>query len=241
MSPECESLTTNVVAALRDKLGTNLYSCCLYGSAVRGNWIEGVSDLNLLIVLNESTPAAHERIAEVLRNHPKVDPFILGRPGFERSLRAFSAKFSIIRQQFKVVHGADPFADFAVDPALERFLAEQAMRNLRLRLVHAFVTRTQQKPYGRFLAAHITALFVQLSQAIRLNGGAVPKDFEGRIPIFEAQFKIDGEALRDLLVLKRKPHVLDETETAAWHGRVFPLVDTVVRWIELNWTGAPKL
>src|SRR3954471_18462796 len=127
MSPHCESLANTVVAAMRENLGTNLYSCCIYGSSVRGNWIAGVSDLNLLIVLNESNPAAHESIAEVLRKYSNVDPFILGRAGMERSLRAFAAKFSNIRRQYKVLHGTDPFADVAFDPALERFLCEQAM------------------------------------------------------------------------------------------------------------------
>src|SRR4051812_15645342 len=109
----------------------------------------------------------------------------------ERSLRAFAAKFSNIRRQYKVLHGADVFADVAFDPALERFLCEQAMRNLRLRWVYAFVTRSTRKPYERFLIGNVTPLFVQLSQVIRLKGGTLPKEFEARIPIFEAEFKID--------------------------------------------------
>ena len=81
------------VAAMRQALGENLCSCCLYGSAVRGNAVEGVSDLNVLIVLRESTPAAHRALAEVLPAHPRLDPFILSRRSFERSARAFATKF----------------------------------------------------------------------------------------------------------------------------------------------------
>ena len=241
MSPDCESLTSAVVAALRENLGANLYSCCIYGSAVRGNWIAGVSDLNLLIVLNESTPVAHDSIAEVLHKYPNVDPFILGRAGMERSLRAFAAKFANIRRQHKLLHGADLFVDLAFDPALERFLCEQAMRNLRLRLVYAFVTRSSRKSYERFLISNVTPLFVQLSQVIRLNGGMLPKEFETRVATFEAQFKIDGSVLRELLGLKQKPRALDESEVVTWHSRAFPLVDAVVKWIEANWPAEPRL
>lgn len=241
MSPECESLTTTVVAALREKLGANLYSCCVYGSAVRGNWIEGVSDLNLLIVLNDSTPAAHECVAEVLRQHAMVDPFILGRAGLERSVRAFAAKFANIRRQYTVLQGADPFANVALEPALERFLCEQALRNLRLRLVYAFVTRSKRQPYERFLVAHVTAMFVQFSQVIRLNGGTLPKEFDPRVPIFESQFKIDAAALRELLTLKRKPRALSEEEALQWHDRIFSAIDTVVKWIEATWPDEPRL
>ena len=241
MSPECESLVASIAAVLREKLGANLHSCCVYGSAVRGNWLAGISDLNLLIVLNESTPAAHEGIAEALRPHPAVDPFILGRSGMERSVRAFAAKFANIRRQYQVVHGADPLADITFDPALERFLCEQAVRNLRLRLVYAFVTRSPRKPYERFLLAHITTLFVQLSQVLRLSGVNVPKTFEERIAVFESQFKIDGAALRELLAFKRQPRPLDEAQARAWHGRVFPILDSVVKWLEANWPAEPRL
>jgi hypothetical protein len=241
MSAPYAALTAEVVAALRERLGANLYSCCIYGSAVRGNWIEGISDLNLLIVLNESAPAAHEGIAEILRQHANVDPFILGRSGLERSARAFASKFANIRRQYTVLDGADPFAELRFDPALERFLCEQAIRNLRLRLVYAFVTRSPRKPYERFLVAHVTALFVQLSQLVRLNGGEVPRDFEARIAVFEAQFKIDGSAMRELLLLKRQPRTFGEADAETWHSRVFPVLDSVVKWIEANWPSEPSL
>src|SRR4051812_20180825 len=98
MTPPIDSLLDQAVQRLRDELGANLYSVCLYGSAVRGNFIQGFSDINLLIVLNESNPDAHQGVARAIGADKQIDPFILGRTGFARSARAFATKFASIKR-----------------------------------------------------------------------------------------------------------------------------------------------
>jgi predicted nucleotidyltransferase len=225
----------DAVAALRAELGENLYSCCLYGSAVRGNAVEGVSDINLLIILNTSDSASHEGVARAIGNITRIDPFVLARHGFERSVRAFAAKFASIKRNYRVVYGADPLAAIEIEPELERFLCEQAIRNLRLRTVYAYVTRSRHKAYGSFLSRSVTPLFLRLSEIIRLNGEQLPLDFSQRIGTFEREFEIDGAVLHDLLAFKREPRSLSDSEISNWHKQLFPVLDAAVAWIESNW------
>ena len=236
MNPQHEITLNRAVAALKSGLGDNLDSCCLYGSAVRGNAIDGISDLNLLIVLQESDAAAHEAVALALKDCPQIDPFILAKRGFARSARAFAPKFASIQRHHRVLHGADPLADFTLDAEMERFLCEQGLRNLRLRLVYAFVMRGRQKNYDRFVRNHTTAMFVQFSEVLRLHGVAIPVDFAERIPIFEREFKVEGGVLRELLALKREARRFSDTETGELHARLFPVMEGALRWIEANWT-----
>src|SRR5262245_35694115 len=125
MPAQADPVVEKTLAALRDQLKDNLYACCLYGSWVRGNAIAGKSDINLLIVLDESTPSAHAALSKIVGSEPRLDPFILGRRGFERSLRAFAGKFASIRRNYRVLHGADPLAQLKVDAVMEKFLCEQ--------------------------------------------------------------------------------------------------------------------
>jgi hypothetical protein len=235
VTTKIEETLEKAVSALRVELGENLFSCCVYGSAVRGNSIEGVSDINLLILLNQSNATAHEAIARAIGGQPLIDPFVLTRHGFERSERAFATKFASIKRNYRVLHGADPLADLKLDPALEKFLCEQAIRNLRLRLVHSFVTRQQHKAYDKFVVNNITAMFVQFSEVLRLNGISVPPAFELRVPLLEKEFKVDGQVLRDLLALKKSPKRFSDADAVSWHERLFPILDAVVNWIETNW------
>ncbi len=235
MNPKAEATLDQAVGALRSELGDNLFSCCVYGSAVRGNAIEGISDINLLIVLNQSNSEAHQAVARAIGGLPQIDPFVLAKRGIERSVRAFAPKFASIKRNYRVLHGADPLASMEVDDGLERFLSEQAIRNLRLRLVYSFITRAQHKAYDRFVVRHITPVFVQCSEVLRLNGVDIPTAFEARIPVLEKEFKIDGQVLRDLLALKKKPSRFFDEEVVAWHERLFPVVDAVIVWIESHW------
>ncbi|MDB6125445.1 MAG: hypothetical protein JWQ71_4438 [Pedosphaera sp.] len=230
-----QSTLEQAVKALKETLGENLYSCCLYGSAVRGDAVEGVSDINLLIVLNESTPAAHEAISNVIGSDRQIDPFVLGKRGFARSVRAFAPKFLSIQRNYKVLHGADPLKDVRVDPELERFLCEQTLRNLRLRLAHAFITRKQSTNYSMFLAKSVTPLFLRLSELLRLSGKEVPKEMEERVPVLARELGLDSGLLTDLLAHKRNPGKLSDKEIVSWHQRVFPAVDQALMFMEKQW------
>ena len=235
MNPKLQSCLDDALAALKRELGGNLYSCCLYGSAVRGNEIEGVSDLNLLIVLNQSSSAAHQAVARALEGRPRIDVFILARRGFERSVRAFAPKFASIRRNYRVLHGADPLAEMPGDARMEKFLCEQALRNFRLRLVYSFVTRERHQAYDKFLVSHVSPVFVLFSEVLRLEGVSIPRTFEERIPVLEREFNIDGQVLRDLLALKKSPRRFAGDEAVAWHDRFFPLVDQALAWVENKW------
>ena len=224
-----------VVDSLKGALGNNLYSCCVYGSSVRGGGIEGVSDINILIILNESTPAAQNEIAQVIGGKPEVDPFVLGKIGFERSVRAFAPKFMSIQRNYRVIWGADPFANIQVDVQLQRFLCEQALRNLRLRLAYAFITRSRTRGYARFLAATFTPFILRVSEVMRLDGQELPKDLPARFPMISKTFGVEEALLKDLLAFKKESRKLTEEEISAWHSRLFPAVDRVIHWIETKW------
>jgi len=235
VNPKQQATLDKVLVALQKELGGKLHSCYVYGSAVRGNLIEGVSDINLLIILYESTCEAHEAIARAIGDEPQIDPFILARQGFERSVRAFATKFASIQRNYRLLQGEDILAGLTFDTRQEKFLCEQAMRNLRLRLIYSFVTRQQHQTYDRFVVNNITGLFVQLSEALRLQGATVPTLFEDRIPLLEMEFKINGQTLRELVALKNAPARFSDAEAVAWHEKIFPLADAVVGWMEAQW------
>jgi hypothetical protein len=224
-----------VAAQLREKLGENLFSCCLYGSAVRGNAVQGVSDLNLLIVLSTSSATAHQAIAGILSHFADVDPFVVAKTGLERTARCFATKFASIQRNYHVLHGADPFAGMTIDPSLERLMCEQALRNVRLRSTYAFIMHGRQRNYAQFLAESVSALFVQLSDVVRLSGHELPRDFRARIPIMVRLWSIDAAILEDLLALREKRRAPSGSEIADWHARLLAVLDAALQWIEQNW------
>lgn len=217
-------------------MGANLYSCALYGSTVRGEVTVGVSDINILVILNESTPYAHTAISDCVHYKIPVDPFVITRRGMERSFDAFAIKFRSIQRDYKVLCGDDPFINFNVKSDTNKFLTEQALRNLRLRAVHTYITnRKNSKHYLKYLLNIDTNLIILFSEVLRISDIEVPHNFSERMSLFKDNFKIDISLFSALQQLKEKPHHLSDTEITSYHTALFNLIDQVVQWLENNW------
>lgn len=232
LPPEYKKLLQKCVNILVDDLKDNLHSLVLYGSAVRGGMIRKISNLNLLLVLNHSTPEAHKVIASAIHASEEIHPFIVCREGLDRSYNAFAIKFESIKRNYVVLHGEDPFAAMGADPEILRFLTEQALRNLRLRCVHTFVTLGHdRRRYLHYLIHVIPQVFTDLGTALRIRGVNVPHDFADRPSAFGACLDADTSVLEDMLRLKEKPRQLSEQEVFTYHSRLFRLLDRTVEWL----------
>lgn len=236
MPDDLNSILDRATSSLRKELGPQLLSCSVYGSAVRGNYLPGISDINLLILLQESNATTHQAVARALSGLPGIDPFILGARGFSRSVRAFAPKFESIKRHSRLLWGEDPLKGVTFDRETERFLCEQALRNLRLRLVYTFVTRKSPDTYTRFLRHSVTPLFVQLSNLLRLSNVEIPNEFRDRVPTLSKELGVKADDLLDLLELRQHPdQKISENEIINWHSKVFGLLDQTISWIETRW------
>lgn len=225
-----------VMDRLQKTLVDNLHSGVIYGSAVRGDFVDGKSDVNLLLVLNRSTPEAHAAIADALESAARVEPFVVSRWELPRSRRVFALKFLSIKRHYRVVHGEDSMADFDPDPGLVRFLCEQALRNLRLRLTHAFVTHKGDRTrYSRLVIESLAALFTVLSDPIRTAGHEVPTAYADRPGLLAETYRADTGVLTDLLALKKSGRRMTQDEAAGIHRGLYQLLSQALEWVREQW------
>jgi hypothetical protein len=234
------SAVQDAVSALREELRDDLFSCCIYGSAVREDVEAHGSSFNLLIVLRHSDVVTQSAVTRAIGGKLQIAPFVLGRPGFERSVRAFAAKFASIRRHYRVLHGEDPLAGIQITVGLERFLCEQALRNLRLRLSHSFITHQRHSAYSVFLSKSVVPIFLRLSEILRLDNAEYPTELRKRVPILASYFNVDASILSDLLELKASPKELKDGE-AEWHRRTLEVLNAAIGWIEAHWPAAERV
>ena len=219
---------SRLTASLRD----NLYSLVLYGSAVRGNMAKKQSDLNLLLVLNHSTPDAHRAVADAVKAAVPIRPMVICQAEMRASFSAFAVKFESIKRNYRLLHGSDPFEEIPIDQEMLRFLVEQSLRNLRLRCIYTYVTRgSNRKRYLRYLIHVVPNVFTDLGTALRIRGMAVPRDYAGRLAAFREIFGDEAEVLGDMLRLKMKPGPLSPRDVETYHKRLFRLLDKAVQWM----------
>jgi hypothetical protein len=136
-----ERLATELSAAA----GANLAALVLYGGVARGSYRPGRSDVNVAVVLESAAPEHLEALAPALQaawRAARVEPWLVTRGELPRLAALFPSKILDVAGCHVVLLGADSFRDLVASGELVRFRAEQALRNLALRLRRRLVATT---------------------------------------------------------------------------------------------------
>ena len=225
---------SDFIEEFEKSLGENLISLIQYGSSTKGG-ANSKSDINLLIVLKLSTPEAHSAIHQIIQKHPSLEPFVLGARGLEATIQIFAVKFLSIKRHHKLLSGEDILTELNIPIKIERFLAEQALRNLRLKIVHAYVKNGDSVDYLRFILSIRKSLFIDISEVSRCEQLNLPDLYDKRISVFQQQFNFSVDILDILFNLKNSYRKIDKNNIKTFHFELFTLMDNIIQYIEGNW------
>ena len=215
--------------ALTEQLGQALTSIVLFGSATGSHYIEDVSDLNVLIVVESASMQLLETIRTTLRTHKgiTIDPLIVTRTEVDRLPDAFPIETADIQAARRVLSGDDLLAGLEVQPeAIRRQLASELLgKTMRLRSVYAQAKKGNDKelratlgraisPFGALMRAllHVSDVkFAQLSP---------PREFLEILAQLEKRFDLEMEGFRSASLVKSGRETPDHTELTAIFEKV---------------------
>ncbi len=129
------------LAEVRRGIGTG-FSAVLYGSAARGDYREGSSDVNLLVILDAIDVDILARLRPALQvwgDAHEAPPLLMTRAEWRRAVDVFPIEVTDIRHAYEVLQGPDPVVGLAVDADLLRLALESELRGKLLRLRQAYV------------------------------------------------------------------------------------------------------
>jgi predicted nucleotidyltransferase len=163
--------------ALNGALGERLRAALLYGSAARGEHVGGVSDVNVLFLLDDIDADTLRRASPLLRPFAKdgLAPLVLEWDEWQRASDVFAIELLDMRDAHVMLHGEDPLDGAVVAPEKLRLQAERELR-AKLILLHGGMLRAAEDPrgLGQLLAAALPAFVTYLRAALRLADRPVP-------------------------------------------------------------------
>jgi hypothetical protein len=115
----------------------------LYGSAARGDFIPGRSDINLMLVLDQLTPTVLKSLSRAFAGWRKSladPPLILSREEWNRATDAFPIEITDMHLSYRVLRGGDPLEAAQVDLGDLRKALEREFRGKLLRLRQGYAT-----------------------------------------------------------------------------------------------------
>jgi hypothetical protein len=167
------------IARFIDDLGgsaTPGIAVVLYGSAARGDWDAGRSDVNLLVVVDDPAPARlGDLTAAVRRWHEQgfTPPLLIGKAEWQRATDVFPIEVVDMQLAHRVLLGTDPVSTLVVPADHLRWALEAELRGKLVRLRQAYVRFRDAEPVlGGFASASASEFLVLLRATAVLAGRA---------------------------------------------------------------------
>jgi predicted nucleotidyltransferase len=191
-------------ARLKDVFGPDLVSVIVYGSSVRGTYQKGVSDINLLVILEKASPrkvfAAGQKTRALLRKY-RITPFIMTREEFASSADVFPLEYADIQEAHQVIYGDGGILTHNPVRANLRYQLEEKLRgavgDIRDMLLAA---AGSEKILGTLLLQWSGVGAALFRGLLRLKGAAgIPEDAGGLLEAVSAQYGVPVEGFSALL------------------------------------------
>lgn len=189
--------------ALRERYGDDLVSVVLYGSAARGDYREGVSDLNVLVLLRSMDPAAIRQGTELARGwaaEGNPPPLMMSEEEWRASADVFPIEYGDMQDAHVVLHGRNPFEGLVIDWEHLRLQCEHELKSKKIQLREQYLLLSSDAERLGQLLTHSFPTFLTLFRScLRLAGEAPPRDPTTAINSIAARAGFDASAFLEVL------------------------------------------
>jgi len=169
-------------AELAATYGGDLVSVVLYGSAARGEYREGRSDLNVLVLLRDTRPETLRRGSVLARRwvgERNPPPLMLSETEWRASADVFPIELADIRDANMVLHGADPFTGVEIHPENLRLQCENELKGKQIRLRERYLLSAgEPRELEELLLGSFSTFLVLFRTVLRLSGHDGARDPE---------------------------------------------------------------
>jgi hypothetical protein len=211
----------------------NQYSAVLYGSWVRGDVLEGRSDVNLLLVTERLTPDQLRGLAPALQAFEAermAPPMIFTAAEWRRAGDSFPIEITDMKLACRVLRGSDPVAGLTIQPGDLRRALESEFRGKLLRLrVDLGLYATRPELLAAVVGHSAGSFRVLFRGLLVMGGGSVPS---GDDALAQAAGRLAGFDPAPLAqVLSRRRQTEWRCEAALYEG-FLAVVEQAIRYID---------
>lgn len=169
-----------LTAGLRERAGPNLRSVVLHGSVARNEAVPGVSDVNVLVLLDEAGPEELRAIAPLAREwleRAGGPPLILTEREWSRAADVFAIEVADMKDAHELLFGMDPVASLEPKRSELRLQTERELRGKLLQLREGTLLAAESPTeLGWLLSAALPSFTAYMRATLRLAGREVPGD-----------------------------------------------------------------
>lgn len=179
MASDLEQTLESVASGLAAAAGDNLRTLLVRGSAARGDYHAKRSDVNLVIILDDTSAGALKPLGGVVAKWVRSGqppPVIFSAQDWRDSTDVFPIELEDMRSAHRLLRGEDPFAEVATEAPHVRHELEREARGKLIQLRAEYVAvASNGKWLGALLLSSAKTFFVLFRALVRVGGATVPE------------------------------------------------------------------
>jgi hypothetical protein len=213
----------------------NLVSVVLYGSAVAGEYIEGKSNINCLVLLRKVTPQSLRLSTKELsrwRRKGIVTPLFLDPAYVKIACDVFPIEFLDIKERYRLLHGEDFLRGLNISAANVAFQSEQEIKAKLLRLRQLYLEGADSRRGIRALLLGSLSSFLALFRALLRSRGIPPPFGPAAILDQMNRLGVTLDAFATVVRLKRSDKLMTKSHVHELFARYLGEISAVIDFIE---------
>jgi hypothetical protein len=239
MTPE------QLVAELQQAIGSNLKSVVLYVSAVAGDFVPGVSGRDILIVADRLGATELAALSSPLKRWQQGGnplPQLFTPQELTNSTDAFPIELSDMQQSRRVLFGADPLTDLAINMQCYRVQLERDLKTRLLQLRRsALECSGNEERIAGLMVASVSTFLVLLRAILRLYNDPVPVEKAEVLDRLAKHIELDVQPFRTVLELKSRKGAPAPGEMADLFHQYLSSIEHVVHAVDQKWHPSSQL
>lgn len=201
-----QKIINSFTSGLKNIYGDGLISVILYGSAASGEYAGRHSNINLAIILGDTSLSSIRKAAQFINKNKflLINPMFFTEDYIKKSTDVFPIEYLDIKENHAVLYGKDVFKDINIDIRNLRFQCEQELKSKILNIKKLYL-RTKNKFFLKnILFKSLTSSIHILRNLVRLEGKAPSYKKEDVLDEISREFSADVSCLRKILDAKNK-------------------------------------
>ncbi len=207
MPPQAQATLHAYLRDVKKILKDDVNAMILYGSLARGDYLEGRSNINILMVFEHLTLDIMKRCTTLNRQWSKeriVTPLMFTVKELGQYIETFPLEFLEIRDQYLLLAGKDPFPDLQTHGQNIRQECEREIRSNLLRVRQQFVeSQGNAEGIHALLPISLTTLIPCVRGLYRLLGQSAKGTPDAILDRLPSVLNMDPEAFHEVWLLKR--------------------------------------
>lgn len=209
-----KKICADFIEGLKHIYGNDLISVILYGSVASGEFIDKHSNLNLLVVLENTDLENLKKSVCLINKFRMITPLFLSESYIINSTDIFPIEFLDMQENYFVLYGKDVLKEINIDIKNLRFQCEQELKVKLINLRQLYLRINKDKIALRnLLFKSFTSILHILRNILRLKGKRPAYKKEDILKELSTEFQIDMDIWGKILAARAKQIKLKDKDT----------------------------